>query len=165
MNFKYEKVEVVFISHSTTAERVNEKNFFKVGTYGGTIVSSALVKEIEIIEKEFHPNSWNIYSFYCGDGENWSTDNDKCLNFFKKIKEISQLTAYCEINELYEGLIDEEAENSPTAPWADFAVWKEEDQDNLWSTVTPICDKSFKRIMIGQSEHIWIAFKELFGGN
>ena len=166
LNFKYEKVEVVFISHSTTAERVNEKNFFKVGTYGGTIVSSALVKEIEIIEKEFHPNSWNIYSFYCGDGENWSTDNDKCLNFFKKIKEISQLTAYCEINELYEGLIDEEAaKNSPTAPWADFAVWKEEDQDNLWSTVTPICDKSFKRIMIGQSEHIWIAFKELFGGN
>ena len=70
LNHKYERVEVVFISHSTHAERVSEDDFFKVGTYGGTIISSALTKEIDIVEKEFHPNVWNIYTFYCGDGEN-----------------------------------------------------------------------------------------------
>ena len=64
LNHKYEKVEVVFISHSTEASRVTEDDFFKVGTYGGTIISSALEMEKEIIEKEYHPNTWNIYSFY-----------------------------------------------------------------------------------------------------
>ena len=101
LNHRYEKVEVVFISHSTHAERVNEDDFFKVGTYGGTIISSALNKELDIIEKEYHPNAWNIYTFYCGDGENWSSDNEKCIDLFKEIKEVSQLTAYCEINEHY----------------------------------------------------------------
>jgi uncharacterized sporulation protein YeaH/YhbH (DUF444 family) len=82
---------------------------FKVGTYGGTIISSALNKQMEIVDKEFHPNAWNIYTFYCGDGENWASDNEKCIDLFKEIKEISQLTAYCEINENYEGNLDEES--------------------------------------------------------
>ncbi len=128
LNHKYEKVEVVFISHSTEASRVSEDDFFKVGTYGGTIISSALKLENEIIEKEFHPSSWNIYSFYCGDGENWSTDNEKCLTLFKKIKEVSQLTAYCEINEHYGNFAEDDETPSPTGyPWPSFSAWKNED--------------------------------------
>ena len=65
---------------------MSEDDFFKVSTHGGTLISSCLDLELEIIEKEFHPNSWNIYSFYCGDGENWSADNEKCLDLFKQIK-------------------------------------------------------------------------------
>ena len=42
--------------------------------------------------------------------------------------------------------------------------WKNEELDNLWSKVTPICDNKFKKVMIGQTEHIWKAFKSLFGG-
>ena len=76
LNHKYEKVEVVFISHSTHAERVNEDDFFKVASTGGTLISSALDRELEIIDKEYHPNTWNIYTFYCGDGENWPSDNE-----------------------------------------------------------------------------------------
>ncbi len=169
LNHKYEKVEVVFISHSTEATRVSEDDFFRVGTYGGTIISSALEMENEIIEKEYHPSSWNIYSFYCGDGENWSTDNEKCLTLFKKIKELSQLTAYCEINEHY-GNFDEDdsldkADPSPTGyPWPSFSAWKNEEMENLWSKITPICDQKFKKVMIGQTEHIWKAFNKLFGG-
>lgn len=165
LNHKYEKVEVVFISHSTEASRVSEDDFFKVGTYGGTIISSALKLENEIIEKEFHPSSWNIYSFYCGDGENWSTDNEKCLTLFKKIKEVSQLTAYCEINEHYGNFAEDEASTSPTGyPWPSFSAWKNEEMENLWAKITPICDQKFKKVMIGQTEHIWKAFSKLFGG-
>jgi len=167
LNHRYERVEVVFISHSTHAERVSEDDFFKVGTYGGTIISSALNRQMEIVEKEFHPNAWNIYTFYCGDGENWASDNEKCIDLFKEIKEVSQLTAYCEINENYEGLDDQSLQDDrfKTTPWANFSAWKNEEMDNLWSKVKPITDNKFKRVMIGQTEHIWLAFKTLFGGS
>ena len=167
LNHRYERVEVVFISHSTHAERVNEDDFFKVGTYGGTIISSALNRQMEIVEKEFHPNAWNIYTFYCGDGENWASDNEKCIDLFKEIKEVSQLTAYCEINENYEGLDDQSLQDDrfKATPWANFSAWKNEEMDNLWSKLKPITDNKFKRVMIGQTEHIWLAFKTLFGGS
>ncbi len=166
LNHRYEKVEVVFISHSTNAERVSEDDFFKVGTYGGTIISSALNKELDIVEKEYHPNAWNIYTFYCGDGENWSSDNEKCIDLFKEIKEVSQLTAYCEINEHYSNFADgDKDEVMPSgAPWPSFATWKQEEQDNLWTKLTPLCDGKFKKVMIGHTDHIWHAFKSLFGG-
>ena len=167
LNHRYEKVEVVFISHSTVAERVNEDDFFKVGTYGGTIISLALNKQMDIIEKEYHPNAWNIYTFYCGDGENWSSDNEKSLDLFKKIKDVSQLTAYCEINEQYGNFADEDREEiTPSGyPWPSFSAWKNEELENLWSKLTPICDNKFKKVMVGHSSHIWKAFKTLFGGD
>ena len=166
LNHRYEKVEVVFISHSTVAERVSEDDFFKVGTYGGTIISSALNKELDIVEKEYHPNAWNIYTFYCGDGENWSSDNAKCIDLFKQIKDISQLTAYCEINEHYSNFGEEGTDAlMPTgAPWPSFSAWKNEELENLWSKLTPICDQKFKKVMIGEPSHIWRAFHSLFGG-
>ena len=166
LNHKYEKVDVVFISHSTHANRVTEDDFFKVGTFGGTIISSALNLELETIEKEYHPNTWNIYSFYCGDGENWSSDNEKSLDLFKEIKDLSQLTGYCEINEHYQGLADEvdEKDNFYGSPWTTFSAWKNEDLENLWSKLTPICDNIFKKVMIGETGHIWRAFQSLFGG-
>jgi len=166
LNHKYEKVEVVFISHSTIAKRVDENDFFKVGTHGGTIVSSCLELELDIVEKEYHPSSWNIYTFYCGDGENWSNDNEKCIDLFKKVKEVSQLTGYCEINEHYKGLADEIDKNDPFygTPWGTFSAWKNEEMENLWSKLTPICDSKFKKVMVGESPHIWRAFHSLFGG-
>jgi hypothetical protein len=165
LNHKYEKVEVVFLSHSTNAKRVSEDDFFKVGTSGGTIISSCLNLELDIIEKEFHPNTWNIYSFYCGDGENWNSDNKKSLELFKEIKKLSQLTGYCEINESYSGLSDDDGDsNFGASSWATFSAWKNEELENLWATLNPLCDNKFKKVMIGDVSHIWAAFKSLFGG-
>lgn len=166
LNHKYEKLEVVFISHTTTAQRVTEDDFFKVASTGGTFISSALDKELEIIEKEFHPNAWNIYTFYCGDGENWVSDNEKAIDDFKKIKDMNQLVGYCEINENYSGLADTEDDPGSfgALPWGTFSAWKNEELDNLWCNLNPICDNKFKRVMIGNTDHIWAAFTYLFGG-
>ena len=165
LNHKYEKVEVVFISHSTQAARVSEDDFFKVATNGGTIISSCLNLELDIIEKEFHPQTWNIYSFYCGDGENWHADNEKSLDLFKKIKDLSQLTGYCEINESYKGLTDDDEDNAfGLSSWATFSAWKNEEMENLWAKLGPLCDNKFKKVMVGDTEHIWTAFNTLFGG-
>ena len=165
LRHKYEKIEVVFISHTTTASRVSEDDFFKVATTGGTLISSALNAEMEIIEKEFHPNTWNIYTFYCGDGENWISDNEKAVDDFKKIKELSQLVGYCEINENYSGLAEEDHPlGNPSSPWDTFSAWKNEELENLWAKLTPICDNKFKKVMVGNTDHIWTAFNYLFGG-
>jgi hypothetical protein len=165
LNHKYEKVEVVFISHSTSAHRVSEDDFFKVSTHGGTIISSCLNLEVEIIEKEFHPHTWNIYTFYCGDGENWTADNEKSLTLFKKIKDLSQLTGYCEINESYKGLTDDDGDDAfGISSWATFSAWKNEEMENLWAKLSPLCDNKFKKVMVGDTEHIWTAFNALFGG-
>jgi sporulation protein YhbH len=165
LNHKYEQVEVVFISHTTHAKRVSEDDFFKVASTGGTLISSALDRELEIIEKEYHPNTWNIYTFYCGDGENWASDNEKAADEFKKIKDVNQLVGYCEINENYAGLADEEgAPAGDSVPWGTFSAWKNEELDNLWSKLNSLCDHKFKKVMIGSSDHIWKAFTYLFGG-
>jgi|15BtaG_2_1085339.scaffolds.fasta_scaffold00750_6 hypothetical protein len=166
LNHKYEKIDVVFISHTTYAQRVSEDDFFRVASTGGTLISSALDKELEIVEKEYHPNAWNIYTFYCGDGENWASDNEKAVDDFKKVKEMSQLVGYCEINENYSGLADtdDDAEAFGGMPWGTFSAWKAEEADNLWARLNPICDNTFKRVMIGSNEHIWTAFTYLFGG-
>lgn len=166
LNHKYERVEVVFISHSTEASRVDEDDFFKVATHGGTIISSCLNLELDVIEKEFHPNSWNIYTFYCGDGENWTSDNEKSLDLFKKIKDLSQLTGYCEINESYKGLTDDidDDDGLGISSWATFSAWKNEEMENLWAKLNPLCDNKFKKVMVGDTEHIWTAFNAFFGG-
>ena len=75
------------------------------------------------------------------------------------------MTAYCEINEHYGNFADKEEEAVSSAyPWPSFSAWKNEELENLWSKLAPICDNKFKKIMIGQTTHIWDAFTKLFGG-
>ena len=50
-------------------------------------------------------------------------------------------------------------------PWGTFSAWKNEEVDNLWSKLNPLCDGTFKKVMIGEASHIWRAFHALFGGN
>ena len=84
----------------------------------------------------------------------------------KNIKDISQLTAYCEINEHYGNFNEDGAQDMDIDgyPWPSFSAWKQEETDNLWSKLTPICDNKFKKVMIGSPEHIWKGFRKLFGG-
>ena len=49
---KYENTEIVFISHSSEAKEVSEDDFFKRVSSGGTIISSALEKCVDIISYE-----------------------------------------------------------------------------------------------------------------
>ena len=62
--------------------------------------------------------------------------------------------------------IDEIDKDDPFygTPWGTFSAWKNEEMDNLWSKLTSLCDNQFKRVMVGESDHIWRAFYSLFGG-
>ena len=94
LNHKYSSIDVVFVSHTADAHEVNEEQFFTQVPNGGTLVSTGLKKVEDIIEKRYHPNNWNIYTFYCGDGDNWAIDNKEALAAFRRLKEVNQAMCY-----------------------------------------------------------------------
>ena len=158
LNYKYNNIEVVFISHSTDAKEVNEDDFFKKATSGGTIMSSALELEKEIIAKRYHPSSWNIYTFYSGDGDNFSFDDPKVLDLFRELKEMNQMICYAEIDPFA----------NPESELGDIInrsfSYNTSEASKLWLKLSPLVDEKFKKIKISKPTHIWPSFRKLFGG-
>tara|TARA_B100001094_G_scaffold141276_1_gene136902 strand:+ start:840 stop:2030 length:1191 start_codon:yes stop_codon:yes gene_type:complete len=152
LNHKYSSIDVVFISHTADAHEVNEEQFFTQVPNGGTLVSTGLKKAEEIIEKRYHPNNWNIYTFYCGDGDNWSIDNKEALASFKRLKDLNQVMCYTEIGKLYS--------------YKEYSLFASggNPEKRLWDWVKLVEDKNFKRIRLEEHKDIWPSFKKLFGG-
>jgi sporulation protein YhbH len=161
LRHKYDKIEVVFISHTVNAKRVTEDEFFKRISVGGTMMSSGLEVENEIITKEYHPGAWNIYTFYAGDGENWPDDNQKALNLLTALKENNQMVVYTEINEKRVHPDEEGSVLDWTNP--SFVAWENEQPDSMWNLCLPLVDNTFKRVLLTKPAHIWPTFKKIFG--
>ncbi|WP_120191067.1 sporulation protein YhbH [Ammoniphilus oxalaticus] len=96
---KYEKVEIVFIAHHTEAKEVTEEHFFSRGESGGTICSSAYRKALEIIDTRYPPSQYNIYPFHFSDGDNLTSDNERCTRLVKELMERSNMFGYGEVNQ------------------------------------------------------------------
>ena len=157
LNYKYNNIEVVFISHSVDAKEVSEDDFFKRATSGGTVISSALELEREIIRKRYHPSSWNIYTFYSGDGDNFSFDDPKVIDLFNELKEINQMICYAEIDPR------SHPESELGSLLGSFNYGASE-ASKLWLKLNRIVDDKFKKIKISKPTHIWPSFRKLFGG-
>ena len=95
----YDKTDVVFIRHHTTAKEVDEEEFFYSRETGGTVVSSALDLMKTIIESRYPVKDWNIYGAQASDGDNWPEDGQRCLNFIQELLPLSQYYAYIEITD------------------------------------------------------------------
>ena len=96
----YEKIEVVFIRHHTTALEVDEHAFFHSRESGGTIVSSALNLLLKVIQERYATSDWNIYVAQASDGDNWDNDSVQCREILSKaILPLVQYYAYVEITE------------------------------------------------------------------
>lgn len=94
---KYSNVEVKFISHSTVARVVTEVEFFHKVESGGTFLSSGLKKAVEVIEENYNPAYWNVYTFHVSDGDNWFEDNETALKYGRQLSEECNLFGYVEI--------------------------------------------------------------------
>lgn len=147
LRYKYENLEIVFISHTTEASEVDEEAFFKRVESGGTYVSTAPILAKKIALERFHPSAWNIYGFYCTDGDNWSEDNPKARKAFTEFSEISQMTGYCEI-------ITRSGSES----------WNEDVENTLWGNLVRMQSEKFKMNILKSAQDIWPVFKKLFGG-
>lgn len=95
----YDKIEVVFIRHHTSAKEVDEEDFFYSRETGGTVVSSALQLMKGIIEARYPTRQWNIYGAQASDGDNWPEDNGRCIQLMEEILPLTQYYAYVEITE------------------------------------------------------------------
>ena len=94
----YERTEVVFIRHHTSAKEVDEQEFFYSRETGGTIVSSALKMMSEIIQERYPPSQWNIYGAQASDGDNWNDDSLTCYKLLtESIMPKLQYYSYIEI--------------------------------------------------------------------
>jgi uncharacterized sporulation protein YeaH/YhbH (DUF444 family) len=74
----YEKIEVVFIRHHTTATEVSEHDFFHSRESGGTVVSSALHLLNKVRAERYAAGDWNVYVAQASDGDNWDKDSVTC---------------------------------------------------------------------------------------
>lgn len=99
----YRDVDLVFISHTTSAKEVDEDTFFHSTESGGTIASTAVVKTIEIIKERYDVNTTNIYICQTSDGDNWDNDNDVYLSALKTLDPLIQYYAYMQIDGLWGG--------------------------------------------------------------
>lgn len=98
LNKNYEKIELVFIRHHTSAKQVGEDEFFYSRETGGTVVSSALELMAEIMTKQYPSGEWNIYAAQASDGDNWNADSPRCQEIlFNRIIPYIQYFAYTEI--------------------------------------------------------------------
>lgn len=96
----YEKIELVFIRHHTSAVEVNEHDFFHSRESGGTVVSSALNLMKDIIAKRYAQGGWNIYAAQASDGDNWDSDSANCGKILEEsLLPLCQYYAYIEITE------------------------------------------------------------------
>ena len=94
----YEKTEVVFIRHHTTAKEVDEQEFFYSRESGGTVVSSALKLAAEVAEARYPVDQWNIYMAQASDGDNWGDDSPLCTELLQeRLLPIVQYFSYVEI--------------------------------------------------------------------
>lgn len=135
----YEKIEIVFIRHHTSAKEVNEHDFFYSRETGGTVVSSALEKMQDVMAKRYSPNEWNIYAAQASDGDNWNNDSPKCGTILETdILPFVQYYAYVEIMPRH--------------------------HQSLWETYLTVKDKfpEFSMQHISTAKEIYPVFRELF---
>jgi uncharacterized sporulation protein YeaH/YhbH (DUF444 family) len=126
----YEKTDVVFIRHHSTAKEVDEQEFFYSRETGGTVVSSALRLMQEIIEDRYPVNEWNIYGAQASDGDNWTNDSPICHDLLnERLLPLLQYYCYIEITDrghqelwqFYEKLIETNPESFAMRGIEDYA--------------------------------------------
>lgn len=137
----YEKIELVFIRHHTSAKEVDEEEFFYSRETGGTVVSSALELLNDIIAARYNPASWNIYVAQASDGDNWNADSPYCMELLQeKIMPMLQYFAYIEIMPRHHQSLWE-VYQKVQEQYPNFAM---ENIDNL-NDIYPVFRELFKR--------------------
>jgi uncharacterized sporulation protein YeaH/YhbH (DUF444 family) len=135
----YEKIEVVFIRHHTSASEVNEHEFFHSRESGGTVVSSALHLLMKVMHERYPSSDWNSYVAQASDGDNWDNDSIICRQLMiNHVMEAVQYYAYVEITD--------------------------GDPQNLWQEYTQVLDHHphFAMQKIESPSDIYPVFRELF---
>ncbi|MEM9619884.1 MAG: YeaH/YhbH family protein [Pseudomonadota bacterium] len=146
---RYERVEVVFIRHTHHAEEVDEETFFYSRQSGGTVVSTALEKMLEVQKDRFPAGEWNIYVAQASDGFTQSGDAKRCVEMLNDdVMPISQYYAYIEILDERELEVFSDADSGAE-------LWR------AYRTFAPAW-ANFAQTRIARPQDIFPVFRELF---
>ncbi len=146
---RYDKVELVFIRHTHTAQEVDEETFFYSRQSGGTIVSTALDEMLKVWEDRFPLDEWNVYAAQASDGYTQSGDAQKCVEMLREtILPKSQYYAYIEI-------LDEREMEVFSSDDAGAELWR------AYRTLVPEWE-NFATTRISKPQDIFPVFRELF---
>lgn len=138
----YQRIDVVFIRHHTSAKEVNEEEFFYSRETGGTIVSSALKLMQQIIEARYSPAEWNIYAAQASDGDNWNDDSPVCGKLLsEQILPLVQYYSYVEITPQDHQMLWYEYEKLQQAHPESFAMQQIADAGDIY----PVFRQLFER--------------------
>jgi len=143
IRLKYNNIEIAFISHTTTAKQVNEKEFFHKVEAGGTYISSGLTQAIDLIEQRYDPSIWNVYAFYVSDGDNWVEDNEKAINSANNLCKLCNLFGYAEIMPAYYAVSIKE-KLSRSIKSNKFIAVSIKQKEDLWPALKAMLMKEFK---------------------
>ncbi len=95
----YDRTDIIFIRHHTSAKEVDEEEFFYSRETGGTLVSTSLELMKDIIAKRYNPEQWNVYTCQASDGDNWPQDSQRAVELINTMLPQIQYYAYVEIDQ------------------------------------------------------------------
>ena len=140
----YERTDVVFIRHHTSAKEVDEEEFFYSRETGGTIVSSALRLMKEILEKRYPTSEWNVYGAQASDGDNWNDDSSICYDLLvNDIMTKVQYYSYIEITPREHQALWEEYEGVRAAYPDHFAMQHIVDVGDIYPVFRELFQKKY----------------------
>ncbi len=137
---KFPHVELVFIVHDTTAYRVNEDEFFRRASNGGTVCSAANRAAVECINNEFPTSSYNVYPLHFSDGDNWSNeDNVTCAELVKSMLDLGvNQYAFVQIAKRMSALLDTYLEMIDDPRFSGVTI---EGKEEVWGALQSVFDK------------------------
>jgi uncharacterized sporulation protein YeaH/YhbH (DUF444 family) len=103
---KYQKVDIVFVKHTTEASECTEHEFFYGQESGGTLVSTGVKVVNDIVQQRYPLDARNVYCVQASDGDNFDnpalrTELDilipKCQYYV--YNEVLQQNSYRSIND------------------------------------------------------------------
>jgi len=152
---QYDEVDMIFISHTESAEELTEDEFFNTHVSGGTVVSSALDLTSEIIESRL-VNKTNIYVAQVSDGDNTDTDNGTCAELLEDdVLPYVRYFAYIQVDDYHDPITD---------PTSNPSLSMIMNQRGLWKSYQTVAEKNSKLQIkrVYNENDIYPVFRELF---
>lgn len=146
---RYDRVELVFIRHTHTAQEVDEETFFYSRQSGGTIVSTALDEMLKIWKDRYPTDEWNVYAAQASDGYTQSGDAARCIELLN-----TEILPYCQYYAYIEILDEREME----------VFSDDESGAELWRAYREVREawENFATKRIARPSDIFPVFRELF---
>lgn len=151
---EYEKIDLIFISHTIEAKVMEEEEFFNTQESGGTVVSSALELAASFVQKIGTKS--NIYISQISDGDNYSDDDKICEEIIlNDIVSYVQYFAYIQIDDYH---LSEENSNQITISQLLGS------NKGLWQVYEKISEdfNNFKIKRVYEEKDIYPVFQQLF---